>query len=158
MKKQILLLSLFLFCLTSYIHPYNLRQISNRDGLSNSSVTCLFQDDERFLWIGTYDGLNMYDSRNIYIYKPDINNQNSLSSNVIRNIIETDSIYLWISTKWGLNKLSQRSNTIEAYYNEFGENSYMTKDSHDNLYVLSKPGRAILLFQNTKYFHRPSHT
>ena len=102
MKKQILLLSLFLFCLTSYIHPYNLRQISNRDGLSNSSVTCLFQDDERFLWIGTYDGLNMYDSRNIYIYKPDINNQNSLSSNVIRNIIETDSIYLWISTKWGL--------------------------------------------------------
>ena len=139
MKKQILLLSLVLFCLTSYIHPYNLRQISNRDGLSNSSVTCLFQDDERFLWIGTYDGLNMYDSRNIYIYKPDINNQNSLSSNVIRNIIETDSIYLWISTKWGLNKLSQRSNTIEAYYNEFGENSYMTKDSHDNLYVLSKP-------------------
>lgn len=139
MKKHILILLLLLLCLTSNIHPYNLRQISNRDGLSNSSVTCLYQDDERFLWIGTYDGLNMYDSRNIYIYKPDINNQNSLSSNVIRNIIETDSVYLWISTKWGLNKLSQRSNTIEAYYNEFGENSYMAKDSRDNLYVLSKP-------------------
>lgn len=139
MRKHTLLLLFFFSCLTSNICSYNLRQISNRDGLSNSSVTCLFQDDERFLWIGTYDGLNMYDSRNIYIYKPDINNQNSLSSNVIRNIIETDSIYLWISTKWGLNKLSQQSNTIEAYYNEFGENSYMAKDSHDNLYVLSKP-------------------
>ena len=158
MKKQILLLLLFLSCLTSNILPYNLRQISNLDGLSNSSVTCLFQDDERFLWIGTYDGLNMYDSRNIYIYKPDINNQNSLSSNVIRNIIETDSIYLWISTKWGLNKLSQRSNTIEAYYNEFGENSYMAKDSHDNLYVLSKPD--VLSFYSkvqNKFIDLPVH-
>ena len=92
MKKHFTLLLLLLYSITNNIYPYNLRQISNRDGLSNSSVTCLFQDDERFLWIGTYDGLNMYDSRNIYIYKPDINNQNSLSSNVIKNIIETDSI------------------------------------------------------------------
>ena len=120
MRKHTALLLICLFCLTSNIYSYNLKQISNRDGLSNSSVTCLYQDDERFLWIGTYDGLNMYDSRNIYVYKPNINNQNSLTSNVIRNIIETDSIYLWISTKWGLNKLSQRSNTIEACYN----NSY----------------------------------
>lgn len=158
MKKHTLLLLFFFSCLTSNICSYNLRQISNRDGLSNSSVTCLFQDDERFLWIGTYDGLNMYDSRNIYIYKPDINNQNSLSSNVIRNIIETDSIYLWISTKWGLNKLSQQSNTIEAYYNEFGENSYMAKDSHDNLYVLSKPD--VLSFYSkveNKFIDLPVH-
>ena len=158
MRKHTLLLLFFFSCLTSNICSYNLRQISNRDGLSNSSVTCLFQDDERFLWIGTYDGLNMYDSRNIYIYKPDINNQNSLSSNVIRNIIETDSIYLWISTKWGLNKLSQRSNTIEAYYNEFGENSYMAKDSHDNLYVLSKPD--VLSFYSkveNKFIDLPVH-
>lgn len=158
MRKHTLLLLFFFSCLTSNICSYNLRQISNRDGLSNSSVTCLFQDDERFLWIGTYDGLNMYDSRNIYIYKPDINNQNSLSSNVIRNIIETDSIYLWISTKWGLNKLSQQSNTIEAYYNEFGENSYMAKDSHDNLYVLSKPD--VLSFYSkveNKFIDLPVH-
>ena len=49
MKKQILLLLLFLLVTTNSIYSYNLRQISNRDGLSNSSVTCLFQDSERFL-------------------------------------------------------------------------------------------------------------
>lgn len=152
MKKHISIFLLFLIYITNTVYPYNLRQISNRDGLSNSSVTCLYQDDERFLWIGTYDGLNMYDSRNIYIYKPDINNQNSLSSNVIRNIIETDSIYLWISTKWGLNKLSQRSNTIEAYFNEFGENSYMAKDSRDNLFVLSKPDHLSLYSRTQNQF------
>ncbi|WP_273157713.1 two-component regulator propeller domain-containing protein [Bacteroides fluxus] len=152
MKKQILLLLLFLLVTTNSIYSYNLRQISNRDGLSNSSVTCLFQDSERFLWIGTYDGLNMYDSRNIYIYKPDINNQNSLSSNVIRNIIETDGEYLWISTKWGLNKLSQKNNVIEEYHNEFGDNSYTAKDSHDNLFVFTKPGILSLYSKTQKKF------
>ena len=150
MKIQVLLLWLFLWGITNNAYPYNFRQIGNRDGLSNSSVTCLFQDNERFLWIGTYDGLNMYDSRDIYIYKPDINNQNSLSSNVIRNIVETDSIYLWISTKWGLNKLSQRNNIIEESYNEFGENSYVAKDSRDNLYVLTKPG-TLSLYSRTQH-------
>ena len=148
MKTHFLSLLLLLTCISGSVYPYNLRQISNRDGLSNSSVTCLFQDHERFLWIGTYDGLNMYDSRNIRIYKPDINNQNSLSSNVIRNIIETDSVYLWISTKWGLNKLSQRTNIIEGSFNEFGENSYMAKDNRDNLFILSKPD--VLSFYSKK--------
>lgn len=152
MKKHFHILLLFLLCLVGNTNAYNLRQISSRDGLSNSSVACLFQDDERFLWIGTYDGLNMYDSRDIYIYKPDINNQNSLSSNVIKNITETEGVYLWISTKWGLNKLSQRSNIIEEYYNEFGENSYVAKDNHDNLYVFGKPGILSLYSKKQKKF------
>lgn len=158
MKKQLLLTLLFLYSITNPLHSSNLRQISNRDGLSNSSVTCLYQDSKRFLWIGTYDGLNMYDSRDIYVYKPDINNQNSLSSNVIKNILETDSAYLWICTKWGLNKLSQRTHIIEEYYNEFGENSYLAKDSRDNLYVLAKP--AALSFyskQQKKFIDLPVH-
>lgn len=158
MKKHFILLFLFLYCTTDNIYSYNLRQINNRDGLSNSSVTCLFQDDERFLWIGTYDGLNMYNSRDIYVFKPDINNQNSLSSNVIRSILETDSTYLWISTKWGLNKLSQRNNVIEEYYNGFGENSYIAKDSKDNLYVLTKPGTLSLYSRKqNKFVELPVH-
>ncbi|MDR1683533.1 MAG: response regulator [Candidatus Symbiothrix sp.] len=119
---------------------YNLRQISSRDGLSNSSAYCLFQDSKRFLWIGTFDGLNMYDGREIHIYKPDINNENSLSSNVIRKIMAIDDNYLWISTKWGLNKLSRTTNHIEEYYNEYKEDSQLTMDERGNLFVLSKKG------------------
>lgn len=63
MKYYIQISLLLLFCSIQNISSHNLRQISNRDGLSNSSVTCLFQDEKRFLWIGTYDGLNMYDSQ-----------------------------------------------------------------------------------------------
>lgn len=135
-----LLLVLITIHFAGHLTAHNLRQISSRDGLSNSSVYCLFQDDERFLWIGTFDGLNMYDGRNITIYKPDINNQHSLSSNVIRSIIETNNRHLWISTKWGLNKFSQQENQITAYYNEFKEDVHLVKDNSDNLYVLGHQG------------------
>lgn len=141
MKLYLRIISfIFLINLYPYLHGYNLRQISSREGLSNSSVICLFQDSKRFLWIGTFDGLNMYDGRDIHIYKPDINNQNSLSGNVVRKIYETEGNYLWITTKWGLNKFSKRDNVIEKYYNEIGEDSPIICDSHDNLYVLGKNG------------------
>lgn len=130
------------------LSAYNLRQINSKDGLSNSSVICLFQDSKRFLWMGTFDGLNRYDGRDIHIYKPDINSQNSLSSNVIRNIVETGNDYLWISTKWGLNKFSQRDNLMEACYGEFKDDSNIAGDKHDNLYVLGKKG--LLSFYDRK--------
>lgn len=142
------MVTLVAFC----IRANNLRQINNHDGLSNSSISCLYQDSERFLWIGTYDGLNMYDSRDIYIYKPNINGVYSLSSNVIRNIIETENAYLWACTKNGINKLSKRSRQVEAYYDDFGENSYMAKDSCDNLYVLGKPGTLSLYSKRSESF------
>ncbi len=128
------------FSIPTGTFAYNLRQITGRDGLSNSSVFCLFQDTERFLWIGTFDGLNRYDGRNIRIYKPDINNRYSLSSNVIRNMVETKGDYLWINTKWGLNKFSKKEDMVVEYHTEFKENSYISTDSNGNLYVYGKPG------------------
>jgi signal transduction histidine kinase/DNA-binding response OmpR family regulator/ligand-binding sensor domain-containing protein len=80
----------------------------------------------------------MYDGRNIYIYKPDINNRYSLSSNVILNIVETEGNYLWISTTRGLNKLSKRENTVIEYHSEFKENPCIANDSEGHFYVLGK--------------------
>lgn len=148
-----IILPFFLCC---FIHAYgtahNLRQISSWDGLSNSSVYCLFQDDERYLWIGTFDGLNMYDGRNIRVYKPDINNQHSLSSNVIRNIVETDNRYIWVSTKWGLNKLSKEKKIVEEYYHEFKEDTHVAKDNYDNIYVLGHEGILSIYDREKKAF------
>ena len=38
---------------------------TNADGLSNSSITCMYQDSLDRLWIGTWDGLNVYDSHDM---------------------------------------------------------------------------------------------
>lgn len=151
MKKHFIILFTFFYVILP-TYAYNLRQITNLDGLSNSSITCLCQNREHFLYIGTYDGLNIYNSRDIYVYKPNANEQKSLSSNVIKSIIETDNEYLWISTKGGLNKFSLQKNTIEEYYNHIYENSFIAKDSNDNIYVLHNPQTLSTYLKKEKKF------
>lgn len=153
MQNPIVYIMVIFTCLSSLsAHAYNLRQINSINGLSNSSVICIMQDDERFLWIGTYDGLNVYDGHNIRTYKPAINNSTGLSSNVIRKILETSADYIWLSTKWGLNKFNQRRNSIEEYYEEFNEDCHFATDTHSHLYILGHTGFLSLYQDEQKKF------
>ena len=46
-------------CLTAVAAvPDSYIQISNNSGLSNSSVTTIFQDSSDEIWFGTWNGLN----------------------------------------------------------------------------------------------------
>lgn len=44
-----------------------LKVIGIENGLSNNSVTSIYQDRSGFMWFGTFDGLNRYDG---YYSKP----------------------------------------------------------------------------------------
>ncbi|HEY6435870.1 MAG TPA: two-component regulator propeller domain-containing protein, partial [Ignavibacteriaceae bacterium] len=71
------------------------------DGLSQSSVTCILQDKNGFMWFGTQDGLNRYDGYNIKIFKNSPGDSSSLSNNFIFSIIEDKSGILFIETQGG---------------------------------------------------------
>lgn len=134
---------ILLFSFTSpflNLNAYNIRHINSRDGLSNSSVIYLFQDTERYLWIGTYDGLNKYNGTDIKIYKPSINQKYSLSGNVIRKIVESKNDYLWIITKWGLDRYSKKKDKVDAHFNEFREDCLITSDSKGNIFIMKQTG------------------
>lgn len=71
------------------------RQLSNNDGLSNTSVTCLYRDSRGYLWAGTASGLNRYDS---YTFQQYYQDTDSLPDNYIRNICEDWDGNIWITT------------------------------------------------------------
>ena len=48
---------------------YNLKQVADKEYMSNSSITSLCQDDKGLMWIGTCDGLNIYDGQEIEEFK-----------------------------------------------------------------------------------------
>ncbi len=59
------------------------RVLSVEDGLSSREVSCAVQDKDGFMWIGTRNGLNLYDGKNFTIY----NSKNKgLNSDSIVNI------------------------------------------------------------------------
>lgn len=116
----------------------NLRQISNIENLSNNSIESLYQDKSGKLWIGTCDGLNVYNSKRIDVYQPH-NKDLVLSGNIIDNIIETESGILWVQTYHGLNQLNRNTNTVK-YYDEFKQRLFVAKDSKNILYVIQDDG------------------
>ena len=71
------------------------------NGLSQSSVTCIFQDGKGFMWFGTQDGLNRFDGYSFDVFKNIPSDSTSLTENFIFSIYENQSGVLYIETQGG---------------------------------------------------------
>ena len=45
------------------------KHLTSEAGLSHLYVRCIMQDDQGFMWFGTFDGLNRYDGYNFKVYR-----------------------------------------------------------------------------------------
>jgi len=80
--------------------------------ISSDILTCMYEDKGKKLWIGTYDGLNLYSPSqdNFKVFKKSSSDNNSLNSNCITGIVEDKDGNLWIVTdgsclnKWNPDK------------------------------------------------------
>jgi ligand-binding sensor domain-containing protein/signal transduction histidine kinase/AraC-like DNA-binding protein/ActR/RegA family two-component response regulator len=75
--------------------------LTTRDGLSQSSVNCIFRDSYGFMWFGTQDGLNRYDGYTFSVYRHDPLNPASIPDNQIKCLFEDELHRLWIGTLGG---------------------------------------------------------
>lgn len=67
--------------------------------ISSDILTCIFEDHNKNLWFGTYDGLNLYNpSQDNFTVFRKTNNKNSLNSNCITGLVEDKKNNLWIVT------------------------------------------------------------
>ncbi|RIJ50853.1 helix-turn-helix domain-containing protein [Maribellus luteus] len=111
MKRRILTLFVFLF--TGFLPlcaQVNFTHITIEDGLSQSSVKCIFQDSKGFMWFGTADGLNKYDGYDFITYNNNPDDKFSIGGNDVSCVYENslDSI-LWIGTQdGGLNRYDRK--------------------------------------------------
>ena len=78
--------------------------IGLREGLSQSSAFALCQDFLGFMWIGTRDGLNRYDSRKFFTYRQVPGDSTSLTDNYIISLLEDRKKRLWVGTRTGVNR------------------------------------------------------
>lgn len=151
--KNILTFLTFLFFL-AFTHDacgYNLRQISNIDGLSNSAVLSLYQDHDGFLWLGTCDGLNLYDG--LEFHPLIFAEGKSLSGNIIENILETENGTLWVQTNYGLDKLDKYKKKIKSY-TQFQGGYLLRKNPKNEVFVLSENNSLHYITATSDNFHR----
>jgi signal transduction histidine kinase/FixJ family two-component response regulator/HPt (histidine-containing phosphotransfer) domain-containing protein len=72
------------------------------DGLPNSTVMALAQDDIGFLWLGTQGGLARWDGYRFHVYLHDPKNAGSVPDNYIQTLYVDVLGRLWVGTGAGL--------------------------------------------------------
>ena len=80
----------------SYAQSYKF--LTTEDGLSNSLISKIVQDDDGFIWIATEDGLNCFDGNRIKVYRHSDTDSNSLAHNNIRDIFIDSHGRLFVGT------------------------------------------------------------
>jgi ligand-binding sensor domain-containing protein/signal transduction histidine kinase len=86
------------------------------EGLSQSTVNCIVQDAQGFMWFGTQDGLNRFDGYDFKVYTTEPNNSHSLSDRWITALAEDKNGNLWIGTRLGgLNLFTSGTGNFSHY-------------------------------------------
>jgi ligand-binding sensor domain-containing protein/serine phosphatase RsbU (regulator of sigma subunit)/cell division protein FtsL len=96
----------------------------NDFSLSNNYVRVIFEDRIGNLWIGTEDGLNLYDNspnnEKFLRYMHQIENPNSISNDEVLSITEDDNGNIWIGTANGLNKFDVKKGVFTVFTEKDG--------------------------------------
>lgn len=96
------LILLILLCSKSYAGINGpVKTFGIEEGLSNNSVSSIFQDSKGFLWIGTFDGLNRYDGYSFKVFRNQPQSSSSLVNNRVVDIDEDPDANIWVATKAG---------------------------------------------------------
>jgi ligand-binding sensor domain-containing protein len=132
---------LFLICSTCCMSQkeYSFRHIGVENGLSQGSIYHMQKDSRGFLWLGTQDGINRYDGKNIKVY---LSGATGESTNII-GIAEDSLSNLWVGSHKGCYQYVRKHNRFERPNLLRGlENVsvYVFSDRGKRIYFLSEKG------------------
>jgi signal transduction histidine kinase/ligand-binding sensor domain-containing protein/DNA-binding response OmpR family regulator len=160
------LLSAFLLtcAVASFAQQQSVRfeHIGTSDGLSQINVSSIIQDHRGLMWIGTRDGLNLYDGYKFTIFNHSLTDSNSISNGQIADLLEDKEGNIWIATLNGLNKYITKKGVFVRYMhdsrnpNSLSGNALnkIALDSYGNLWIgTEKNGLNSLNLKTGKFTH-----
>ena len=114
--------TLLILCLKTNaqeLDNYNFYNVS--EGLSHKRVHTIAQDDDGFIWIGTYGGLNRYNGIEFDIYE---NGEDpySLPGDDVSDLLTDVNGNLWVGTNNGLAKYSKLQDNFQIFKKETHHN------------------------------------
>src|SRR5246127_2462027 len=142
-------------------------RLSTDEGLSQTRVIQIVQDDQGFMWFGSQYGLNRYDGYKFKVFKHEPGRTNSLSGVFISSLFKDRSGLLWIGCGEFLDKFNPVTETFTHYRIDtagaHGESVPVTNISQDHMGMLwLSTLRGLFRFdpstgQTIRYRHDPNN-
>lgn len=102
LRISFFLCSLILTGYSAFAGNIKFQSLSTSDGLSQSSINTILQDEAGFMWFGTQNGLNRYDGYQFDNFRTSLTDSNTIGGNNIQDLIQVDGGLIWIATENGI--------------------------------------------------------
>jgi len=135
----------------TFINAQNfpIRHLDISSGLSNNSVTSIYQDQSGYMWFGTFDGLNRFDGNDFKIYRNNRSDPNSLPGDEISCIEGDEKSNLWIGTTNGVAVFNaERSSFVPLKY--FKTDGKIAAINTTAFQILNVPAKNVILVATKK--------
>lgn len=116
-----------------FAQNYHAQTLSLEDGLSQSIVYDIAQDDKGFMWFATQDGLNRYDGYSFSVFKNEPFDTTSLNTSQINCLLVDNSGNLWVGAAGGLHRYMPAQDRFERIV---GTEHAVASLSNNNITVL----------------------
>lgn len=125
----------FLSAQSLWAQTIDFHTISLEEGLAQSVVTSIEQDDKGFLWLATQSGLNKYNGKSFSLFKHDSDDSTSISNNWVTTLQNVPGKpFLWVGTSSGLNKFDLTKETFKRYFHSEKNPHTLSNNRINSLY------------------------
>ena len=90
-------------------------RLSTEDGLSQTRVSRIVQDNRGFIWFGTQYGLNRYDGYKFKVFVHDSQRANSLGGTFVTALFKDHAGFLWVGCASSLDRFDPITETFTHY-------------------------------------------
>lgn len=127
-------------------------QVNLGAGYHNSTINCIINGADGFLWVGSQNGLIRHDGYNSRFYRYSLSDSSSLLGNIVNQIKVDKNRHLWIATDLGLNVYNRKDDSFYRFPLKGldGEN-YFT-DVYD---IEFSPDNEVFILSNEQLFFYP---
>ncbi|HEV8505975.1 MAG TPA: histidine kinase [Chitinophagaceae bacterium] len=143
-----------LLCCNAYSQQFpniQFNYLTEREGLSSNNVSCIAQDEEGFIWIGTGDGLNRLDGYRVKRFYHNPVNENSLINNGVHQIVADGNDRLWVTTREGITVYDKKNGTFKNFRHNPADPASLDDDQYANIYI-EKPNSTWLTTSSSVYY------
>ena len=150
------MLALFVLLLISVVSDgqgtnIKFKHISIKDGISQSTVNAITQDEMGFMWFGTQDGLNKFDGYDFTVYKHIVEDSGTITNSFINCFYNDPKGRLWVGTNNGISIFEHRLNRFVNSGSNY--TSFLKLRNHEILCLSEGKDSSVWIGTNKALFH-----